>query len=174
MQALHDAELTERQLAIVKQVALRTPIKEIAYELGVAPSTVNDHLAAAKRKLGVRTTRDLVSLVLAEKQAFGSDDVTPQIGGHTKNRIGLSESSPQQERKDKPVFSFHDSMALGSPDDWYTREPAVVPEALDGENATTARLIAIAKFAALIMTCVILAGTALVAIEMAMDSGAGL
>jgi DNA-binding CsgD family transcriptional regulator len=165
------ADLTDRQWEIVKQVVLRTPIKEIAHKLGLAPSTVNDHLAAAKRKLGVATTRELATLVI-EGQCVGElDDIAPpQIAGGTKNRIGETSDSVDWECKDEPVFSFHESAALGVNADWYVRGAGAVPEALDGDDATLARLFAIAKMLALLLASIILAGASLVAIQMAIDS----
>ena len=157
--------LTQRQAEIVRLVALRTPVKVIAQELGIAPSTVNDHIVAAKRKLHVDSTRQLAEVFLASAVASQTD--TPQDGGALKNRVVESSIATETSPRDKPAFSFHDSMASRTFDDWYIREPTVVPEALDGDTATLARLVAIAKIIALIFASVVLAGTAMVAIEMA-------
>ena len=42
--------------------ARNDPIKLIAYELGLAPSTVDQHLRSALRKLRLRSRAELVTL----------------------------------------------------------------------------------------------------------------
>lgn len=60
--------LRERQVAAY---AVRGhPIKLIAYELGLRPSTVSTHLKSAMRKLGAKTRADLAALVMSD----GTDD----------------------------------------------------------------------------------------------------
>jgi DNA-binding CsgD family transcriptional regulator len=51
--------LTERQRQIVAYAALGHPNKYIAYVLGLAPSTVATHLAAAMSQLGLRNRAEL-------------------------------------------------------------------------------------------------------------------
>ena len=55
--------LTSRERTIAHLAALGKPNKLIAYELGLAESTVGNHLAAAMRKLGARSRVDLIRLV---------------------------------------------------------------------------------------------------------------
>jgi DNA-binding CsgD family transcriptional regulator len=55
--------LSTRERAVAQLAALGKPNKLIGYELGIAPSTVANHLAAAARKLGARSRSELVTLV---------------------------------------------------------------------------------------------------------------
>lgn len=52
--------LTEREAQIVSAICLGHSVKLVGYELGIAPSSVATHLARAKKKLGVRTTVELI------------------------------------------------------------------------------------------------------------------
>lgn len=52
---------TDREREIVALAMLGRAPKLIAYELGLAPSTVRVHLTNASRKLGVRTLNDLIT-----------------------------------------------------------------------------------------------------------------
>ena len=55
--------LTPRERAVVHLAALGKPNKLVAYELGLADSTVASHVANAMRKLGVSTRVELVELL---------------------------------------------------------------------------------------------------------------
>jgi DNA-binding CsgD family transcriptional regulator len=57
-----DARLSSREAQVVACAALGHSNKLIAYELGLAPSTVAAHLARAAAKLGAATRADLVRL----------------------------------------------------------------------------------------------------------------
>ena len=65
--------LTPRERHVLAQLAMGQSNKEIAYRLGVAPSTVATHLQRAMQKLGAKDVRELVRL--ARGLADGS-------GGH--------------------------------------------------------------------------------------------
>lgn len=54
------AGLSERELQVVRAMALGHSNKLIAYELGLHPSTVSGHIASAGRKLGASTRLDLM------------------------------------------------------------------------------------------------------------------
>lgn len=54
--------LTPRESAVVAYLAAGHPEKLVAYELGVSPATVAAQFASARRKLGVRTRRELIDL----------------------------------------------------------------------------------------------------------------
>jgi len=57
--------LTPRQLAIAQLAAQGAANKTIAHRLGVTASTVSDQLTEVRRKLGVQSRAELVSLVAA-------------------------------------------------------------------------------------------------------------
>ena len=55
--------LTERERQVVHFAAIGCSDKSIAYTLGLAPSRVGSYLSSARRKLGVRSRVELVTLV---------------------------------------------------------------------------------------------------------------
>lgn len=57
--------LTERERTVAELASLGKSNELISYELGIASSTVANHLAAAARKLGVGSRTELVSLLAA-------------------------------------------------------------------------------------------------------------
>jgi DNA-binding CsgD family transcriptional regulator len=60
--AIGELALTEREQQVVRSLSLGHSNKLIAYELGLHPSTVSQHIAAAARKLGVRSRPELLRL----------------------------------------------------------------------------------------------------------------
>jgi DNA-binding CsgD family transcriptional regulator len=59
------AELTERERAVLRLVALGEPTRRIAGQLGISAETVETHIRAGMRKLGARTRTE--AAVLAER-----------------------------------------------------------------------------------------------------------
>ena len=57
--------LSPREHDIVSRTAKGHSGKRIAYELGLAPSTVAGHLASAAAKLGVKSRVELITVFLA-------------------------------------------------------------------------------------------------------------
>ena len=58
-----DRALTLRERQVVKQASLGDSNKVIAYDLGVATSTISTHLARAAAKLGLRSRAAMIQLV---------------------------------------------------------------------------------------------------------------
>jgi DNA-binding CsgD family transcriptional regulator len=54
--------LTERERAVLERASYGSPLCHVAYELGLAPSTVSETLARAMRKLGLKNRAELVQL----------------------------------------------------------------------------------------------------------------
>lgn len=55
-----EVRLSERETEVLRLAATGRTAEQVAAELGVARNTVVQHLAAVRRKLGVRTTRAAV------------------------------------------------------------------------------------------------------------------
>jgi DNA-binding CsgD family transcriptional regulator len=55
--------LPERQKEVLRLVFQRYEAKQIAQSLGISPHTVNDHMRAARRTLGVPRTMDAARLL---------------------------------------------------------------------------------------------------------------
>lgn len=168
-----DHDLTERQEAILHALVRRTPIKQIAFDQGIAPSTVNDHIKAIKRKFGCASTAELVGQFVGGTDSapvlppLSSPLHTPSNGGVTKSRMGESAGFRKGfERGHTDALALSDSMTFSFEAPWAgVREPRVVPEELDGPGATVPRLIAIAKTVALILATVVLAIMALETVD---------
>ena len=55
-----DGELTERELAVLRQLVGELSTSQIAQNLYVSPSTVRTHVKSIYRKLGVSSRKDAV------------------------------------------------------------------------------------------------------------------
>ena len=58
------ANLTAREKGVVNELLKGLTYKEIAFALGISPTTVNDHLKNVYFKMGVRTKSELIAKVL--------------------------------------------------------------------------------------------------------------
>ncbi len=58
------ANLTTREKGVVNELLKGLTYKEIAFALGISPTTVNDHLKNVYFKMGVRTKSELIAKVL--------------------------------------------------------------------------------------------------------------
>lgn len=165
-----ELELTERQEAILSALVCRTPIKQIAFDHAIAPSTVNDHIRALKRKADVSSTAELVSRFLAAPDQLE----TPPDGGARNWRVsGAGRVGEDVGEGHAEALALSDSMAFSIEAPWAGgREPSVVPEELDGPDATVPRLIAIAKMIVLILAVVVLSILALETVDGLVASGA--
>lgn len=54
--------LTERERAVVERASLGGSLRHVAYELGLAESTVSEALSRALKKLGIKTRAELLEL----------------------------------------------------------------------------------------------------------------
>jgi DNA-binding NarL/FixJ family response regulator len=71
-QAVSKPALTAREKQIMALVVLGFSNREIADRLVLAESTVKSHLFSAFRRLGVRTRKEAVAMILDEEQGVGS------------------------------------------------------------------------------------------------------
>jgi DNA-binding CsgD family transcriptional regulator len=54
--------LSERERIVLERASLGAPVRHLAYELGLAESTVSETIARAMRKIGIRDRSELVEL----------------------------------------------------------------------------------------------------------------
>lgn len=151
--------LTLRQRTVVQGVAFRKPIKKIANELGLSPSTVNEHLSAAKRRVGATSTDELVAFYFNKLH----DPATPLSCTGPKKRVENATSPRSRSgQDDHGLLLMSDAGSfLGEPSWPLNDQPKIVPEELDGRNAILFRLVHIAKLTGLILAAFILAVLAL-------------
>ena len=65
--------LSERELAVLEEIAQGTPTEEVARKLHVSPHTVRTHIKNILRKLDARTRAHAVAIALSEEAIDGLD-----------------------------------------------------------------------------------------------------
>ena len=60
--SIADSALTERERIVVERASLGGSVRHVAYELGLAESTVSETVSRALKKLGIRTRAELIEL----------------------------------------------------------------------------------------------------------------
>lgn len=65
------AKLTPRELEVLEYLSRGQPHAEIAYAMQLAPETIRTHSAHIRRKLGVRTSRELIGMPTRPTRASG-------------------------------------------------------------------------------------------------------
>jgi DNA-binding CsgD family transcriptional regulator len=63
--------LSEREIAVLDEIAHGTPTEEVARKLHVSPHTVRTHIKNILRKLGARTRAHAVAIALSEDAIDG-------------------------------------------------------------------------------------------------------
>ena len=147
MQALHDYEgadrttlLTSRQAQVLELVAKRRSLKQVAAELGISESAVNQHIKSLKGLLAVNSLPELAEAY----RHFSQDEGTKGCRKTTCTKSGVPRASeigqsPEPEGLE-PVVSFHDAIAYRVGVPWeVSDELGVVPKVLNGANAKLAR-----------------------------------
>jgi hypothetical protein len=148
----------------------RMPIKQIAAELDVSESRVNQHIRALKDVYRVGNLKDLCDSYRVELQESG------QPAPYRKAASTISEV-PQRREFDEPEgrvapgeFVLADVAPLAIEAPWIVRnEPRAVPGVLDGDHAVLYRLAVIIGLALAFIVLVILVVTA--ALSMSEASG---
>lgn len=152
--------LSERQTQVLRLIDRRLTIKEIAGELGISETRVNQHIDTLKRRLGANTHRELAARYQEMLARAVSTPLSTSTGGKS-----------QLPADDKPrssaggiaagEFTFADGHAFSVEAPWAKgSEPRVVPPALDGSNAVLLRLALIVAMVFAILASLVLAITA--------------
>lgn len=111
--------LTRRQLAIAQLAAQGESNKAIAHRLGVSTSTVSDQLTEIRRKLGVGSRAELVSLV-AELAATPVRELT--IGGE---RIAIGVCRDERASTHESLTSAENEVATLAAQGWSNQRIAL-------------------------------------------------
>jgi DNA-binding CsgD family transcriptional regulator len=162
--------LTDRQKDVLVRLDRRMPIKQIAAELDVSESRVNQHIRALKDVYKVGNLKDLCETFRAEQVAAG--ETAPY-----RNTASTKSEVPPGRRIDEPEdrvapgeFVLADVAPLAIEAPWLVRnEPRAVPGVLDGDHAVLYRLAVIVGLALAFIVLVILVVTA--ALSMSEASG---
>ena len=105
-------KLTERETEFLLLYDRPLLIKEIAFQCGVSEPTVHKAFESARRKLGVRTTREAARLVAAAQaggektighfHTLGSTGESGNLDPSDEDREGLPHSGPPVPRERQP------------------------------------------------------------------------
>ncbi len=177
MVAVASPKLTPRQSAVMEAIDRRQPIKVIAADLGVSESRVNQHIKALKEIYGAASLPDLVELHRTGQKKFGEQpsenkqDNPCRKPAYINSRVPEEPEADQKQSRVDPgeiVLSDAHHVLIDVP--WSgSREPAVVPLALDGENAVLYRLAVMIGIAFGTIALVVLVITASLSLSAAMD-----
>ena len=151
--------LSERQKQVLCLIDRRLTIKEIAGELGISETRVNQHIDNLKRRLRANTHRELAACY-QQRLAAAAGPLSISTGGK-------SQLPGEEEARSCPggvadgELTFADAHAFSVEAPWArASEPRVVPPALDGQNAVLLRLALIAAMVFGILASLVLAITA--------------
>jgi DNA-binding CsgD family transcriptional regulator len=152
--------LSERQKQVLSLIDRRLTIKEIAAELGISETRVNQHITTLKQRLDANTHRELAARY---REMF-----TPVVPPPFRNPAGTKtqlvgerqpRSIPGRAADGDLVLADVHAFSLEAP--WArASEPQVVPPVLDGKNAVLLRLAVVAAMVCGILASLILAITA--------------
>jgi DNA-binding CsgD family transcriptional regulator len=152
--------LSERQKQVLCLIDRRLTIKEMASELGISETRVNQHIDTLKRRLGANTHRELAARY---QELLASS--TPALFRMPTG--GKSQLPDEDEARSSPSgvtdggLTLADVHAFSVEAPW-TRasEPRIVPPALDGQHAVLLRLAVIAAMVFGVLASLVLAITA--------------
>lgn len=152
--------LSERQKEVLGLIDQRYTIKEIAAELGVSETRINQHIDALKRRLGANSHRELAERYRELLAPFTpapfrkSVERSPQLAIRDEAR-----SLPGRVADSGLALADVHAFALEAP--WAkASEQPVVPPALDGDNAVLVRLAVVAAIVFGTLASLVLAITA--------------
>lgn len=147
MQALHDFEckhqsknLTVRQAQVLELVAKRLTLKQVADELAISESAVNQHVKSLKSALGVNSLTELADCYRSLSDLQGDSPCrksASRISGLSQP-VGNSQQASQNEFESVVIFNDALQYHKGAPWDEAT-EPSIVPGVLNGTNAKLVR-----------------------------------
>jgi len=141
------AQLTEKQHEVMRLVSENRTSKEIAWNLGISESAVNQRIEGVRNRTGfppraelARTYRQYISDL-----EFSCNDITGKIP-QVPSAAG-SPSFPGQDNPDEDLV-LADPLTFPVSAPWQDgRHIRVVPEVLDGANAGLSRVVAMVAIA---------------------------
>jgi len=133
-------ELTARQMQVLELVARRLTLKQVALELNISESAVNQHVKAIKLSLGANSLPELAELH-REHTNQDTDSTCRKPAGRKSGVFDRNEPVHHFDPDDPgSVVRFHDGYAYRLEAPWSeASEPVVVPGLLRGANAKLIR-----------------------------------
>lgn len=156
-------ELTEKQHEVMRLVADNFTSKEIAYELGVSESAVNQRIEAVRSRAGAAPRAELARVYrkYLEDRSTTSNDAAPAAEAPAGAVVqAASDTVQDDEAPDRGAAAEQAALAgkgteahpAGTSLEWLPgMTEQVVPGFLDGSNATLYRIAAVVVIATGIM-----------------------
>lgn len=154
------ADLSPRQREVLSLIDRRLTIKEMANELGISESRVNQHIDTLKRRLAVNTHRELAARYQELFSPAKPNPLRNSTGRKAQLPAGIMTRSTMGRVADGEL-ALADVHAFLLEAPWARPgEPEVVPPVLDGKHAVPLRLAAVAVMVFGILASLVLAITA--------------
>lgn len=138
---IDDVILTPRQEQVLRGVAARKTLKEIAGDLGISESRVNDHVRKLKSLFAANSLSQLAQVQADRDGADAPYRFSAPPNSRLVSGAGFADNLGQDEAGQYPTLSLHDAGPIWSaPPPWAgLDQPRVVPGALDGTDFRWAR-----------------------------------
>lgn len=133
--------LTLKQVEVLDLLVMHRTTKEIAYQLNIAPNTVDQRISAVRDKWDTTNRKDTARKYVELLELCGK---TTCVISHVDDS-GHEEEETDQDLPVDPVFILSDARLMASHQDWFD-ERASHPtglEAFDAKFGRTGRLVAI-------------------------------
>ncbi len=142
------ANLTAKQVEVLSRVAKRHTIKQIAHELGVTESAVNQRIKLLKTALGASSLSELAS-IYSEISNDSIQETCRKPAYRKKQLPPIPKTADPMEQNDaEPALSFHEPLHYRIPTPWESlAEQGAVPGVLNGAHAGWVRGAAIVAIA---------------------------
>jgi biotin operon repressor len=146
-----------RRDEVLELIAKRRSLKQIAGELGIGESTVNYHIRCLKEAHGVNSLAQLADVHAARQSPRSQGDCRISARGES----AIPETYPRMEGllpdDGESLITFQDAMRYKFDAPWIAEnEPMVVPEVLEGANASLFRVVVMVAIAVGILALVLL------------------
>ncbi len=148
--------LTSKQREVLALLGEGRTGKEIATVLGISESAVVQRIEKVRAKFDGATRQQLGRIWRDHRSLLTNDDCNQFTGKNFQLPPNLASTDTATKDSAATHVEFMDSVTFETEAPWRTkREPRIVPEVLDGENASTFRWL-FALAAALGIACLLL------------------
>lgn len=150
-------ELTKRQLEVLDGISRRQSIKQIAFELHVSESAINQHIKALKANFEVGSLSELSEIYRSNSEIYQNKSCR-KTASRKKQLTSKNEFNDWQPKNGiDPIITFHQPQAYEIRAPWTSIVgPPVVPRVLNGENAIWVRGAAIIVMAVGILATILI------------------
>ena len=150
-------KLTKRQIEVLDGISRRHSIKQIAFELQISESAINQHIRALKNSLRVGSLAALAEAYSSISVCYEDQDYRKTTS--RKKRLPLATERIDEMCMDgiEPIIEFHQPLVYEIKAPWTSMVgPPVVPRVLNGENSSWVRGVAIILIAVGILATVMI------------------